>query len=32
VEISRSFLAMRGATMRYAIAAIPPAASQPVSP
>jgi hypothetical protein len=32
VEISRSFLGMRGVTVRYAIAAIPPAASQPISP
>jgi hypothetical protein len=32
VEISRSFLGMRGATVRYAIVAIPPAGSRPVPP
>jgi 4-amino-4-deoxy-L-arabinose transferase-like glycosyltransferase len=32
VEISRSFLGMSGLTVRYAIAAIPPAAPRPTSP
>ena len=32
VEISRRFLGMRGPIVRYAIAAIPPTGSQPISP
>jgi 4-amino-4-deoxy-L-arabinose transferase-like glycosyltransferase len=32
VEISRSFLGLSGAPVRYAIVAIPPAASRPISP